>query len=286
MSTPFLGRPAIEALGIRLRDLRRDAGLTGRQLADACGWQPSKISKIEYGRQTPTETDIKDWCLACGFPSEIPDLVASVRSIHAQFVDWRRSLQGGTKRRQQANIEAYEKTTLFRIWEPAVIPGLLQTRDYAHGILRTVVDFHGIPDDVGAGVQARMDAQRVLSHGDRRFLILLGEAALHTHVGSPHVMLDQLQRLRDAVHLPRVSIGIVPLNAAYTVPRNNAFTIYDGRLVTVATYTAELALTRRHEVALYERAFDRLSALADRGPAATSRIDSASEILEKSQARS
>jgi len=53
VSTPFLGKPAIEALGIRLRDLRRDTGLTGRQLAAACHWQPSKVSKIEYGRQTP-----------------------------------------------------------------------------------------------------------------------------------------------------------------------------------------------------------------------------------------
>jgi transcriptional regulator with XRE-family HTH domain len=87
VSTPFLGKPAIEALGIRLRDLRRDVGLTGRRLASACHWQPSKVSKIEYGRQTPTETDIRDWCLACGFPSEIPDLITAVRSIHAQFVE-------------------------------------------------------------------------------------------------------------------------------------------------------------------------------------------------------
>jgi transcriptional regulator with XRE-family HTH domain len=286
VSTPFLGKPAVEALGIRLRDLRRDAGLTGRQLAAACNWQPSKVSKIEYGRQTPTEPDIRDWCLACGFPSEVPELIAAVRSIHSQYVDWRRSLQGGTKRRQRANIDAYERTTLFRVWEPTVISGLLQTPGYARGILRTVVDFHGVPDDVDDGVEARIAAQRVLSHGDRRFLFVLGEAALYTRVGDVDVMREQLRRVREAMRMPRVSLAVVPLIAAYTVPRNNAFTIYDGRMVTVSTYTAELALTQRHEVALYERAFDRLSALAVRGPAARSMLAAALSTLEKSVATS
>src|SRR6266516_188866 len=97
VSPPLLGQPAIKALGIRLRDLRRDASMTGRQLAAQCGWAPSKVTKIEHGRQAPAETDIRDWCMACGFPSEIADLIATVRFIDAQFMDWRRSLSIGTK---------------------------------------------------------------------------------------------------------------------------------------------------------------------------------------------
>jgi transcriptional regulator with XRE-family HTH domain len=282
MSRPILGKPAIEALGIRLRDLRRDAGLTGRELAARCGWPPSKISKIEYGRQTPTEADIRDWCLTCGFPSEIPDLIAAARFIDAQMLDWRRSLKAGTKRRQRANIAAYEKTTLFRIWEPAVMPGLLQTPAYARGVLTTIVDFYGIPDDVDEGVEARIEAQRVLTHGDRRFLLLLGEAALHTFVGDAEVMRVQLEALLAAMRLPRISLGLVPRSAPYTAPRNNAFTIYDNRLVTVATYTAELSLTQRHEVATYERAFDRLLSVATFGPEARAMIQAAAQGLGES----
>ncbi len=247
--------------------------MTGRGLAAQCGWAPSKVTKIEHGRQLPTETDIRDWCIACGFPSEIPDLIATVRYIDAQFMDWRRSLSVGTRHRQRQNIDAYEKTTLFRAWEPSVVPGLLQTAGYAYGILATVVDFHGIPDDVDEGVQARMDAQRVLTHGDRRFLLLLGEAALHTFVGDDAIMRDQLRRLLEVSRHPRLSLGVVPLSAPYTVPRNNAFTIYDNRLVTIATYTAELSLTRRHEVVAYERAFHRLSALAVTGQSARRLIE-------------
>jgi transcriptional regulator with XRE-family HTH domain len=280
VSRPIVSKPAIEALGIRLRDLRHDASLSGRELAAQCGWQPSKISKIEYGKQAPSEADIRDWCLACGFPSEIPDLIAAARSIDAQIVDWRRSLMAGTKRRQRANVSAYEKTTLFRIWEPTVIPGLLQTADYARGILTTVIDFYGIPDDVDEGVDARIEAQRVLTHGDRRFLLLVAEAALHTRVGDSQTMRTQLDAVLAAMRQPRLSLGVVPQSAPYTAPRNNGFTIYDNRVVTVATYTAELTLTQRHEVATYERAFDRLQALALRGPAAKKMIDSALLDLE------
>lgn len=275
MSRPLSTKPAIEALGIRLRDLRHDAALTGRELARVCGWQPSKISKIEYGKQAPSETDIRDWCIACGFPSEIPDLIAAVRTIDAQILDWRRSLRAGTKRRQRANITAYETTTLFRIWEPIIVPGLVQTADYARGILSSVVEFYGIPDDVDEGVAARIEAQRVLTHGDRRFLLLVGEAALYTRVGDTGVMHEQLDALLAAIRMPRLSLSIVPQAAPYTAPRNNGFTIYDNRLATVATYTAELSLTQRHEIATYERAFDRLHAIAVRGSAAREMIETA-----------
>jgi len=281
VSRPILGKPAVEALGIHLRDLRHDAALSGRELAAQRGWQPSKVSKIEYGKQTPSEADIRDWCIACGFPSEIPDLIATVRSIDAQIVDWRRSLRTGTKRRQRANVSAYERTTLFRIWEPTVVPGLLQSADYARGVLSTVVDFYGIPDDVDEGVEARIEAQHVLTHGDRRFLLLVGEATLHTRVGDTETMRAQLEALLRAMRLPRLSLAIVPQSAPYTTPRNNAFTIYDNRLVTVATYTAELTLTQRHEVATYERAFDRLQALAIRGAAAKTMIESVARDLEE-----
>lgn len=88
-------------------------------------------------------------------------------------------------------------------------------------------------------------------------------------------MAEQLRRLLNATRAPRLSLGIVPLATPYTVPRNNAFTIYDSRMVTVATYTAELTLRQRHEVMIYEKAFDRLMALAVRGEVARRLINRA-----------
>ena len=80
---------AREALGHRLRDIRKDAGLTGRRLALLAGWHSSKISKIEYGKQTPSEDDIRIWCELADAGDQIPDLIAAVRHIESMYVEWR-----------------------------------------------------------------------------------------------------------------------------------------------------------------------------------------------------
>ncbi len=63
--------------------MRKDAGLTGRQLALLAGWPNSKVSKIEYGKQTPTEDDIRQWCEHCRAYNQLADLIATVRHIEA-----------------------------------------------------------------------------------------------------------------------------------------------------------------------------------------------------------
>jgi len=250
------------ALGVRLRDIRRDAGLSGTGLAALSGWLPSKVSKIEHGKQTPSEADLRIWCDRCRSLDQLADLIAAVRSVETQFAEWRRIARSGTRRRQQASAAVYDRARLFRIYEPAVIPGLLQTRDYAVAVLSVFIDFMRIPDDAGQGADARMERQRVLNHGDRRFHMVLGEAALHTTVGDSEVMTGQLEHLLAAMQLPRLRLGILPAAAPYRVPLSNGFWILDEALVQLETYSAELSLVRPDEIALYSRAFERLSALA------------------------
>jgi transcriptional regulator with XRE-family HTH domain len=250
------------SLGIRLRDMRRDAGLSGTRLAQRCGWLSSKVSKIEHGKQTPSEEDLTAWCKHCQALDQLPDLIAAVRSIETQFAEWRRILRSGTKRRQQASAAVYERARMFRIYEPAVIPGLLQTHAYAVAVLSTFIDFIRVPDDAEMGAAARLEQQRVLTHGDRHFHMVIGEQALHTDVGGPDVMTGQLEHLQTVLKLPRLRLGIIPLNAPYRVPLNNGFWILDEALVQFDTYSAELSLVRPDEIALYGRAFERLAALA------------------------
>jgi transcriptional regulator with XRE-family HTH domain len=265
---------AKEALGHRLRDLRKDVGLTGKQLAELAGWHSSKVSRIEYGKQTPSETDIQHWCQFCSALDQVPDLIATVRNIETMYIEWRRNLQTGTKKRQEASIRLEAGTKLFRWYEPVLIPGILHTAEYASAIMTKVISFYDIPDDLDAGVSARMERQQILYKGDHRFHIVMAEQALRTMVGDPEVMVGQLDRLLAVSSLARVRLGIIPSDAPYEVP-SNQFILFDERMVHVEAISAEIAVTQPREVALYAKAFHSLSGLAVHGAQARSLIGQA-----------
>lgn len=269
---------AKEALGGRLRDLRKDAGLTGRQLALLAGWQSSKVSKIEYGRQAPTDEDIRAWCRHCQTVDQtvdqVDDLIATVRNIEAMYVEWRRRLHTGTRRRQEKSLALEAETSLLRWYEPVLVPGLLHTAEYAAAVMQRVIDFYGVPNDLEAGVAARMERQQILYKGKRRFHFVLAEQALWTQVGDQDVMNGQLDRLRTVLSLARVSLGILPRRTAYRVPTNQ-FIIFDERLVHIEAVSAELTVTQPREIGLYVKAFQELAEQAMYGKKAKELIDEA-----------
>ncbi|MGW6702024.1 DUF5753 domain-containing protein [Nocardia sp. NPDC055049] len=246
---------AREALGLRLRELRRDAGITARRLAQLAGWHESKVSRTEYGKQTPSEADLQAWCEHTGRPDQLPDLIATVRNIEAAYMEWKRLLGAGTRRRQKISVKLEGDTRSMRWYEPTIVPGLLQTAEYAEGILSKIISFYGIPDDLAEGVAARVERQRVLYRGDHRFSFIIAEQVLHTTIVDDQVMLGQLDRLLTLMSLPRLVLGVVPMNSPYEGPATNGFAIFDQRLVQVETVTAELSVTQPREIALYERMF-------------------------------
>lgn len=273
-------REARQALGQQLRDLRKDAGLTGRGLADLTGWHSSKISKIEYGRQTPSEDDVRLWCRNTAAESQIPDLIAAVRNIESMYVEWRRMLSGGTRRRQHASRRLEANTKLMRWYEPVLVPGILHTAEYAKAVIRRVIDFYGIPDDIEAGVAERMERQTVLYRGDHRFHFILAQQALTTMVGDVDTMIGQLDRLLAVMSLPRVVFGIVPNDAEYRAPTNQ-FILFDNRLVHVETISAELTISQPREIALYNKTFEQLTQQAVTGAAARALIADALDHFRK-----
>lgn len=276
---------ARQALGQRLRDIRRDAGLTGRDLATLAGWHSSKVSKIEYGKQTPTEHDIQIWCQHAGAGQHIPDLIATVRHIEAMYVEWRRMLGTGTRRRQQTSIELEAKTKLMRWYEPHLMPGILHTPEYATAVMTKVIGFYGIPDDLEAGVATRMQRQQILYHGNHHFHFLLAQQVLSTLVGDKDVMIGQLDRLLTLISLPRVRLGIIPTNTEYQVPVNQ-FIMFDDRLVHIETVTAELAITQPAEITLYTKTFNALADQASYGAVARGLITDALEALQNDHSQS
>jgi transcriptional regulator with XRE-family HTH domain len=266
---------ARQAIGARLRELRLDARLTGRQIAALYGWQPSKISKIESGKQTPSEADIEAWCRAVNRPDEQADLVASLRAMETLYAEWRRQLRLGTEAKQQSWLEMEAETTQFRVFEPCVIPGLLQTGEYARQRLSQSVAFYGVRNDVDEGVAMRLRRQEILYDPSRTFHFVVLEAALRLGMASPEVMLGQLDRLMAAAAMPRVRLGVIPMAAILPFTPLNGFWILDQRAVLAETYSAELAMTVSEEIEQHEQMFGLYARVAHYGPAARKMIAAA-----------
>jgi len=259
-------------LGIRLREIRKDAGLTGRALAEAIGCHYTRVSRIEHGGQIATEQYIKALCHACGADDQIPDLIASVRVIESMYLEWRRQTRAGMKRLMLSSVPLYERTRLFRIYEHNIVPGLFQTADYSAAMLSYFIDFLDTPNDLDAAIEARMERQRVLYTGDRRFLVVLEERAIRAQVGSADTMLSQLDRVLAVMSLQRVSLGIIPAAARRTVFASVGFWMYDDFIVAVETPTASLEITQPREVRLYARMFEQLQGLAVYGAEARATV--------------
>ncbi|MEJ8661256.1 helix-turn-helix domain-containing protein [Streptomyces sp. MS1.AVA.4] len=250
-------RETREALGARLRGFRKDAGfVSGRAFAVATGWQESKVSRIENGKQNASEEDIRIWCQTTGHQADLVDLVATAHHIDEMWMDWRRQLQAGAENRQKKSLPLYRKTKVFRIWEPTTIWGTIQTADYAEDIFDQVMNFYETPADTEAAVAKRLERQKYLYEGSRIFNVLLGEQALYSNHGGSEVMRAQLDRLLAVMALPRLSLGIVPRSAPLALWIGHGFSMFDDKLVMVETYSAEMSVTQPREIELYRKAFE------------------------------
>jgi transcriptional regulator with XRE-family HTH domain len=260
---------ARSALGKRLRELRQQAGLSGRELAESLSWPPSKISKLENAQQTPSNDDIRAWTRATHSPGETETLLVSLRTLEIQHADWQRLLRGGFRPRQNELAKLDQKTRVFRVFEATVIPGLLQTTEYARiRFTETARRVKGATD-VNEAVQARIQRQDVLYRPDKRFHFVLTEAALRLRLCPPAVMLGQLDRLVSLSALPNMRLGIIGFDVQYAAAAPwHGFWVYDAERVLVETLSAVLDLRQPHEIELYTNAFEQLAAVASYGRSA------------------
>lgn len=256
---------ARNALGKRLRELRQAGGLSGRQLAESLSWPPSKVSKLENGRQTPTDDDIRDWTEATQSENEREGLLASLHTLEVQHAEWQRILRTGLKPRQQELIEWDQRTRLFRAFEATVIPGLLQTAEYARYRFAEGIRRLKLPNDINEAVAARVQRQDILYRPDKRFHFVLTEAALRFRLCPPEVMLGQLDRLVSLTALPNVRLGIIGFETQYATSPWHGFWMYDNERVLVETFSAALDLRQPQEIELYGNAFEQLAAVASYG---------------------
>jgi len=278
---PGHSQQAREALGARLREMRLDAGLTARALAQLAGWHFTKVSKLEHGTRRPSPDDIRAWCRCCRAEDQVIDLIATARGIDAMYTEWRAQTRTGMRYLQDSVRPLYEQTRLFRVYEPTLIPGLLNTAGYAAAIVGFWAGLMSLPADMGTAVAARMDRQSVLYAGKRRFLFVIEEQALRTRVGGAEVMAGQLDRLLALMSLPTISLGIIPGTGDRYALAQGGFWIFDQTRVQVETVSAGLDISQPAEISLYTQVFDLLQRAAVYGQGARELIGRAAGDLSR-----
>ena len=255
MSTPR------EQLGRRLHDLRKRADLSGDQLAARTGLSQSKVSRVEAGKSLPNISEVERWAQATGSSAdELAEIAALVEQVAIQAVSWHTLHRLGLSGKQQAIAELEARVSTVRVFQPVVVPGLLQIPDYAQRVMRMGYSGASVTDEV---VMARLERQRILYDLNKQFEFVITEGALRFTVGPPEVMLAQLDRLLSVAGLPNVELGIIPLSRPAAVPYMHAFQMFGDELVSVETYTAELRVQEAREVARYAEVFDALRETAE-----------------------
>jgi transcriptional regulator with XRE-family HTH domain len=256
------GTRALAGLGERLRTVREAAGMSGLELARALGpgWRQPKISQFETGQKLPTPDEVEAWADKTG--ADPAPLLALREKASAEYGPWLDRIAGaGGPAAFQAEIGALERscTDLLAEYQPALVPGLLQTAAYMREMAEgeEFLDKYGITaDNIGQLIAAKIRRQAILYEGGGRDVIhVMGEAALRTRIGqiSVQTMRGQLTHLAETATLPGHTLGIVPFAAPSPVAPASGFVLYDRDLAVVETLGGRLQVADPELVARYSR---------------------------------
>jgi transcriptional regulator with XRE-family HTH domain len=254
-----------------LKGLRADAGLTGVQLARLTGMSQSKVSKLETGQQTATVADVEALADALRVAATVKaDLIDQASALHTEAHPWRARHYPTFRRRQGDLRRMEEQATTVRLFQPNVIPGLLQTAEYA----RHVLTVNGVAaDDMADAIASRVERQVVLYDQGKAFAFLVTEGALRWRLCPTSVHLAAIDRVANLSTLGNVRVGVLPWSSLTPASQTNMFCVLDDRAVLVETMTTELTLKERTDIDRYLDQFERLDALARHDDEARSLLD-------------
>lgn len=256
-------------LGVELRRLREQAGLTGEQVIGRLGWaSASKLSRLENGRSRPDLGDVLD--LLDLYAVEEPEREELVR-VARDAGDVRRWLRAYPVMTQRQRRYAELEAGCAEIWEyaPLIVPGLLQTPDYARARITSgqglMPPEGGTPEHPEAEVGARIARQSLLTRplAPPQYAAVIDEAALGARGGPPDVVRGQLTRLAEVAVLPNVTVQLLPNGAVihdFYLPQT-AFSLYrfsdphDPETLAIEGLALDVMLTDRTELDRYATVF-------------------------------
>jgi len=266
-------------LALELRRLRESARLTCDEVAEKLECSASKISRVETGRVSVSPRDVRDILEIYGVsPEESESLIQLARDSRQK--GWWDAFKDAIEPHFATYLGLESAAAEIRAYEVGLIPGLLQTEDYARAVI-SIGMLTGSRGDVERLVKLASARQPALIAADPpRFWAVLDEAALRRQVGGPRVMRQQLEHLLELAQLPNVAIQVIPFGGGAHPAMGRSFAILsfaeraDPDVVYLEDLTSALYLEDAAEVDCYITSFDHLRA------AALSFADSASLITE------
>ncbi|MFJ7624857.1 helix-turn-helix domain-containing protein [Streptomyces sp. NPDC097595] len=251
-------------LGAALRALRNASGKEAKAVARGAVMSASKLSKIETGKQSPSADDVDRILTAIGVSDDVKaEYMDAARAVATEATAWRLIQRAGLRKAQQRLRETEARTGLLRVFQPALVPGLLQTPEYMRAILSRHDDLTA--DTVRRTVSARLERQEALYNDAKRFEFVITEPVLRWLIVPHMVMAGQLDRIASASRMPNVDVRVVPLAGRKHDIANHAFVISDDRTASVETVHAEVVVTDPQDVALYVAKFDGFAQSSVRG---------------------
>src|SRR5690242_7800290 len=265
---PFDEGPTLRRrrLGSELKRCREQAGMTQEQVSKFFEWHAAKVTRIETARVAVTPRDVKDLLTLYGVQDEpyreTLMTLARLSRERTWWTDYRDLMRPGNF----VGLEA--EASWSRVWEPIVLPGLLQTEAYMRALM-TSGRRADAPESVDRRIRLRLRRQdRLIEPNPLNLWAVIDESVVHRVVGGPAVMREQLQRLLDTGALANVTIQILPFTAGEHVFLGGSAALleFPERAHSDVVYLEGLAgdyyEEQPQEVARYRDEFERLASNA------------------------
>lgn len=273
-------------LGMLCADAFRYHADLGRHLRDrypGSRWDTprvsQRVSRIISGHQVPSHFDLDTWVAATGASPTVRAELGELRTFaiidYAQWSDLYKAGSPGAIAAQRSGVTERE-TAPLRAYQPAMIPGPLQTVAYMREMFTACAPhlFPNLtPDALNTLIAGRVERQTLLYQPGYRAQLIIGESALHIHFGRPETLLGQLVQLVFFAGLPSVDLRVIPYSAAHPVMPLTGFRLI-GDSVRIETFVGEQTLTAPEDIASYGKVFEALRVTSLGG-------DSARELIQR-----
>jgi hypothetical protein len=258
-------------LGRHLRDLRHQAGITIKAGAKKFEWSEAKMWRIETGQTSLRSIDARVMCETYGASAELTEALMGLAK-ETKAKGWWHAYGDVIPEGFDVYIGLEESASQLSMYQSHLVPGVLQTEDYARAIITEDKQDKEGAEEIDRRVNLRIARQRLLTRPIEppTLRVVLDEGVLRRTIGGNAVMAGQLRHLKEASEFPNVHIRVVPFDAGvHPGVMSGPFVIlrfpangegHDSEPPTVYAdgYTGDLYLDKPHEVERYDMAFERI----------------------------